>query len=120
MTTFAKNVTFIVDDLRPILTGFALDGQGRIVDLTGAISVKFFMYPRNEDGTKGVAKIAGVAGAIDADPTTGKVTYTWVSGDTDTEGKFIGNFTVYFGAASTIPQTFKAIGIRFAPIEEHM
>ena len=80
------------------------------VDLTGAVSTKFFMYPIDDAGVLGTVKINGVAGAID-DAAAGKLTYTWTGTDTDTAGKFIGYFIVYWGATSTNPQTFTGVEI---------
>lgn len=61
--------------------------QGEVVDLTGA-TVVFSM--EDEAGT---LKITGQAGVVE-DELNGIVSYTWSAGDTDTTGRFFGQFKI--------------------------
>lgn len=97
----AANWIMKKNDLLPVLTVTLEDANGAI-DLSGATSAKFKMILKDDLG--GTPKIDATA-AIDPDQVTnkGKVTYTWVSGDTDTVGTFLGEFEVLYGAK---PLTF--------------
>ena len=60
------------------------------VSLTGATAT-FSM----KNVSTGTVKVS--AGACSLGATTGQVTYSWASGDTDTVGKYYGEFRVTFG-----------------------
>jgi len=116
---FAKSVTMNVGDERPILTMYVTNEEtGAVVNLSSAISCKFFMYPVGENEALGTVKVNGVAGAISGGGTTGIVTYTWATADVNTAGRYIGWFVIYWGATSTVPQTTTAVEITFKAIGE--
>ncbi len=89
------------NDLLPILSVTLQDANGA-VDLSGATSIKFLMVLKDNMGA--APKIDAVA-TPDPDQITNKglVTYTWVSGDTDTSGTYLAEFEVLYG---TDPLTF--------------
>ena len=63
-------------DTRPILEVTLLQPDGSVYDLTGVTTV--YLHILMNDGTELRRPMD-----INADPTTGKVSYTWVSGDWD-------------------------------------
>ena len=120
MAKLARAMTIGVNDERPIVTTYVKEEEtGKIVDLTSAVSCKFWLYPWNEDGSFGTVKVDGVAGSI-AVAASGKLTYTWVTGDTDTAGRFVGYFKVYWGAASTVPETVTGIEVNIKEPKHRM
>lgn len=75
------------NDLLPSLAAtLSYAGVGAI-DLTTAVSVKFIMKAPG-----GVVKVNRAA--VFVDRPTGKVRYDWTLGDTDTAGRFHGEFEV--------------------------
>jgi hypothetical protein len=84
-----------VGDLLPVLEATLQDPAGAAVDLTQVTTVVFAM-----DGVT----LAGTA-AVDADPTTGIVRYTWAGADTATAGEYYGEFKLTWsgGEEQTIP-----------------
>lgn len=89
------------NDLLPVWSVTLQDADGA-VDLSGAASAKLMMILKTNLG--GTPKI-DAAVVIDPDQVgnKGKVTYTWVSGNTDTPGVYLGEVEVLFG---TDPLTF--------------
>ena len=90
------------DDLRPNIVATLVDSNGDAVDLSTATGVKFVMRA----GGASTAKVDYAASITTA--ASGIVTYTWVSGDTDTAGIYNGEFEVNWG--SSVYQTFPADG----------
>ena len=90
----------IKNDLRPPLKVSLKWEDGSIVDLTDCTVV----FSMASVAVGEAIKIDREPPDIDSDPTTGKVTYNWKSGDTDEGGKFKGEFEVTF--PDTKPQTF--------------
>lgn len=81
------------------------------VDLTGAIA-KFLMYQINDDSTSTL--LVDAVATPDADPTTGKLSYNWIAGDTDVPGAHQAYFVVTYsgGVIETYPRnTFIEIRI---------
>jgi hypothetical protein len=77
------------NDLLPVLDAILKDADKQPIDLTNAQSIVFHM--RSEDSrelkiTDGVAEFT--------DKPSGAVRYSWVDGDTDTEGLFLAEFEV--------------------------
>ncbi len=89
------------NDLLPILDVVLEDADGP-VDLSGVTSLNFKMILKSSLG--GTPKVSAAA-VPDPDQATntGKVTYTWQSGDTDTPGVYYGEFEALYG---TNPLTF--------------
>ncbi len=94
------------NDTRPrlvttLITDFGTAAEGP-VDLTSASAVKFLM--RSESAPAGSAPKVNAAATI-SDAAAGIVTYTWVDGDTDTEGIFEGEFQITWSddGVETIP-----------------
>ncbi len=87
------------DDELPVLTAILKNGEA-ILDLTDCTVVMRFRKV-NEDG----AVVFGRDLTVDADPTTGSVTYQWVSEDTEEEGEFEGEFVITYpdGSNLTVP-----------------
>lgn len=87
------------NDVRPTLDYQLRDGNGAVVDLTGA-SVKFMMYLPGAASPK-----VNAAGTIIGAATNGQVRYTWTGTDTDTIGDYIAEFQVTFsgGFVETFP-----------------
>lgn len=77
------------NDLLPAIVATVRDDNGDIVDLTNASTVAFYM--RNQ--ITGVIKINGTAGSFVSKP-DGTISYTWVSGDTDTIADYIAEFVI--------------------------
>ena len=98
-------------DLFPLLIAILRDLNKDPVDLTASIAVGFHM----KEATAGVLKIDDGACAKNVDPTTGEVTYTWASGDTDTAGSYLGEFEVLWPNSKT--QTFPSKGYVTIDIE---
>lgn len=99
-------------DLYPELIVILRDVNKDPVDLTAAIAIGFHM----KDALTDALIIEDGACAKDADPTTGEVTYTWLSGDTDTAGIYLGEFEVLWPNSKT--QTFPSKGYVVLEIEE--
>ena len=93
------------NDVLPLLKIILKDINDNPVDLTTATGVKFHMREENT----GTLKIEDVAGGIDSNPQTGRVSYSWrateQNKDTDTSGFFLGEFEVTWtgGAVQTFP-----------------
>ena len=89
------------NDLLPLMELTLEDADGA-VDLSSATSAKLKIILK---GDLGAAPKIDAAVAIDGDQVTnkGKVTYTWVAGDTDTVGIYYGEVEVLYG---TKPLTF--------------
>lgn len=78
----AVNKEFFIKqgDLLPPMVAVITD-SGTPFDLSDVASAKFIM--KDYRGTK-----VSATAELDNDPTTGKVNYWWVSGDTDQDGVF--------------------------------
>lgn len=102
----ATDFTIKRRDQLPEIQATLTDAVGAIVNLTGA-TVRFIMVNK-ADSTVAVDQPATIVNA-----TAGTVKYTWVSGDTDTEGNFNGEFEVIFldGRSETFPNS-KNIAIK--------
>lgn len=83
-------------DLEPEITGQLLQ-NAVAVDLTTATSVEFHM-----EDVDGVVKVNAAASIVTA--LEGRVKYEWVGTDTDTAGKFFGEWEVIWPTAR--PSTF--------------
>ncbi len=92
------------NDLLPVLEAILQDVNRNPVDLSSASSIVFHL--RNEDDA--TLKIEDGVVVIDANPETGKVTYSWIDTDTDTNGLFLGEFEVTWAGAKK--QTFPSVG----------
>lgn len=99
------------DDLLPILSVVLEDANGP-VDLSGANSINFKMILKD---VLGQAPKVDAAAVPDPDQVTnkGKITYTWVDGDTDAPGTYYGEFEALYGTKPlTFPNnTYYIIGI---------
>lgn len=95
-------MTFYIkqDDTSPELQATLKDADGTAIDLTGA-TVRFHM--RQSGST--TAKVDAAATVVTA--ASGIVKYTWSAADTDTEGRFEGEFEVTYadGSIETVPNT---------------
>jgi hypothetical protein len=101
------------NDLLPILEAILQDVNGNPVDLGPASSIVFHL---REEGDASLKIEDGVV-ETDANPKTGKVTYSWVDTDTDTNGLFLGEFEVTWAGAKL--QTFPSVGyISIAVIDD--
>lgn len=87
------------NDRRPIVEGTATDQNDEVVPLTGASSVKFLMRKNKLATPKIDASATLVSAAL------GQLAYSWAAGDTDTVGRFLGEFQVTFsdGTTATFP-----------------
>lgn len=89
------------NDLQPYYYAQVTDGSGAVVDITGAT-----IYCTMKDARTGVLKInRQTAGINVSDAANGKFEYRWVSGDTDTVGKYYIEFEINPGSGGkfTIP-----------------
>lgn len=86
-------------DTEPAFERTLEDVDGTEVNLSGA-SVVFLMRKRGETAT-----VVDAAADIDADPSSGLVSYAWAAGDTDTPGDYDAEFEVTFdgGGVQTFP-----------------
>lgn len=84
-------------DLLPELDVILRDGYDA-VDLSGATSATLQMALKATFLSGGTPEVTGTVD-IDADQSnnTGRVTYTWVSGDTDDAGEYYAEFQVLYG-----------------------
>ena len=78
------------NDLLPVLEAILQDIHGNPVDLSNASNIVFHLREEND----ATLKIEDGVVVIDTNPKTGKVTYSWISTDTDTNGLFLGEFEV--------------------------
>ncbi len=92
------------NDLLPVLEAILQDVNKNPVDLGPASGIVFHL---REEGDASLKIESGVV-TVDANPETGKVTYDWVAGDTDTNGLFLGEFEVTWAGAKK--QTFPSVG----------
>ena len=93
-----------VDNLLPPYLVDVYQDDGNPLDLDAATAVVFTMVA--QDGTK---KIDAVAGSIIVgldEVTKNRLSYTWVSGDTDTAGRYTAEFQLTF--PGPLPRTFPA------------
>jgi hypothetical protein len=99
------------NDRKPDLEAICIDQDNAVVNLTAAVAVKFNMIDPG-----GAVKISLGAASIVAPPTDGKVQYLWGAIDTDTAGKFNGEFEVEWsdGTKTTFPN-FRYIQIEILP-----
>lgn len=91
------------NDLRPPLKVQCSRSDTGIANLTTATSVKFIMRKKGEVGTPKISRAAAIENAA-----TGIVRHDWLSGDTDTEGTFYGEFEVTWPDGD--PETFPNYG----------
>jgi hypothetical protein len=98
--------TFKQHDLWPPLVTVLEDDDGPI-DLTNAASVKVLMK-------SGATRVSGRC-TIAGDPTTGIVTYQWVSPDTDVAGTYDVEFEITW--PSSRPETVPNSGYKSVVIE---
>lgn len=97
-------------DLEPgIFSTITNSATGLPVDLTTAESaqIRFAALDHTEIWVR--------EAAINADPTTGKVSYSWQTGDTDIAGLFYAEFAVTW--PSDRPQTYPSCGYLIIVIE---
>jgi Rib/alpha/Esp surface antigen-like repeat protein len=97
-------------DRQPYLVATLVDENEAVIDLTAAITVKFFMINPGDS----TPKVNGTAAEILNPPgTNGKVRYLWGATDTDTPGDYDGEFEVAWsdGTKTTFPN-FRFITIR--------
>lgn len=86
----------VAGDLLPVLTDTLVLPDGTAADLTGA-AVDFHMSAMSGGFRR------GGTGVIDADPTTGGVSYAWEDGDTDVPpGQYRGQWTVTYANTKTL------------------
>lgn len=85
------------NDTAPVIQAI-LNGPGGALDLTGC-SVKFHMKPQ----PGGTVKVNHSA-TPDPDQVAnrGRVTYTWITGDTDTSGTFNAEWEITYGDGSIL------------------
>jgi len=91
-------------DLLPIVEATLKFEDETVMDLTGA-SVNFHMVDQ-----EGTVKVDASA-TIKDPPTDGKVQYAWVSGDTDTPGRYRGEFEVTSGGKTQTWPTKEPLNI---------
>ena len=101
-------------DLLPLIVATLKDGTGAAVDLTGA-AAKFIMRLVGAATTK-----VNATATIDPDQVAnkGKVSYTWVTADTDTAGIYQAEWQITFSGAK--PQTFPNPDYLVVKIEEDL
>lgn len=108
--------SFIIkqNDTRPVYTTTLQDNVDTdtpdAIDLTNATGVKFKM---RKTGTTGAPKVNGNMAFVDRP--TGKVSYTWVVGDTDTADTYDVEFEITWndGGVETVPNdSFKTVIVK--------
>ena len=105
-------ITIKRGDTTPAVTTSLTDSSGNFVNLTTASTVKFVM--RSQTGTQ--PKVSANASIVTA--TTGSVSYTWTSQDTDTAGRYDVEWLVTW--ASGAVQRFPIQGYQSISIEEDL
>lgn len=91
----AADFSIKAHDRLPVLPATFKDGlTGTVIDITTANSVKFIMRAADDNWTPlvGTPKISSPATVANA--AGGQVTYDWAAVDTDTPGKYVGEFEV--------------------------
>ena len=103
----ATTYDIAVGDLEPDIIHYILIGKtGEAQNLTGIDSVKFSLY--NLD-TSTLVEDENAASVVTA--AEGKVKYEWGAAETDTAGRYVGWFTVYWTAGPADPMTPTGIEI---------
>jgi len=93
----------------PLAVTLKREKSNSVVDLTDLV-VEFYMIDSN--GTVKVAR-SDTGVAVDADPTTGKVTKTFLDADVDTAGDFFAYFVVTeSGEDETFPVDTKRLVVQ--------
>lgn len=94
----ATDFTIKQNDTLPDLVVTLTDAVGSTVNITGYQGVRFIMAPKGGDSVVDAA-------AIVVDAENGIVKYTWEDEDTETAGKYLGEFEVQFadGRLETFP-----------------
>ena len=83
------------------LTVTAVDSSDVAIDLSTATAVQFRM--RSVNVRPGGTFKVNAAGSFVSKP-AGTLRYTWITGDTDTPGRFVGEFVITFpGGVQTVP-----------------
>lgn len=87
------------NDTSPSLEATLKDGNGTVIDLTGA-TVNFHMRQIGKTTVK-----VDASATVSSPATSGVVEYQWTASDTDTIGVFQGEFEVTYstGAIETFP-----------------
>lgn len=93
------------NDTSPAIESQLEDESGNPVDITGFNRIEFHMAAPGSDTAKVDDDDTGNVSATDA--ANGKVKYEWQSGDTDTAGRFHGEWQVEYsdGTIETFPNT---------------
>lgn len=104
MTLYVKN-----GDLLPVVRVRLKDAEDNYIDLTDATvsSVTFSMAPKlNAVNTKVSAQSCNIGFTAEDgtvyDGSLGHVEYLWQSGDTDTDGEYLGEFRITFTNTKTL------------------
>lgn len=99
-------------DAIPVIGLEVLNSDGDPYDLSGTTAI-FYMYTDDENRT---AKINGVEAVVDPPGTSGLLTYQFSGTDTDTSGRYLGEFEVAFegGVVGTFPSGNDFIYINIA------
>lgn len=97
-------------DRLPTIQAALIDGNGVVVDLTNADSVKFLM----RDRYTGTVKV-NAEGSFVSPLTGGKVEYTWVLGDTDTVSDYECEWEVTDNGKK---QTYPASGYLYVIVQD--
>lgn len=97
-------------DTSPIFRAILHDGDGVVVDVSGA-TVRFHMFDQT-----GVAKVD--AAAVINSGTAGDVQYEWIADDTDTAGFYDSEFEVTFSGGRI--ETFPNYGFQRVHIHEDL
>ena len=99
------SLNYVVQDDEQFNMTFTIKKKdGTAFDLTGNSNVKFSMWLPGST----TPKIDEQNMTVDPDPTTGKVTYNFQSGDLDTPGKYLAEMKVTFGSGKV--QTAPTVG----------
>lgn len=90
------------DTLPALDVAVVKDSDGSVVDLTDATAVQFRM--RSVNARPAGAFKVNAAGSFVSKP-AGTLRYAWIAGDTDTPGRFVGEFVITFtgGGVMTVP-----------------
>lgn len=88
------------NDTSPAISYILKDADSNVVDLTGALAIRFHMVSQDKQTVK-----VDAAGSVVGAATSGEVKYQWLPADTDTAATWLAEFEITYadGNIETFP-----------------